>query len=437
MKFLIIAGSGIGGTEKAAFLFAEALLKRGHEVVALTKSGQPRTTNFEAVGGLIIDIDYTQEQIERLLTEQSFDIIHQHVSGYGDQRPLYNALDKIVSERPRLIETNVFGQLLDFDDNKHVDMRMFVSYTSGLQAFMRTRRLHSKPSINRHTVLFNPLVVDAINQPTCRIEIRRSIGVSVDEFLAIRIGRPSHKWTNWECKVFKSARIKNQKIRLLLMEPSSDILSGINANRYGEGIIVKTATSDNEIISQLYQAADVMIHASSFGESFGYTIAEAMVARLPIITLSTPWGDNAQTELINHGKTGFICCSLKGMTDALLQLSINQEQCRGMGNEGFKHIKSIASLENEVGYLEAICEYMVTGDITNDIYHRYNNWKNFAKNRLNISLYERDNSMWYSLFKGKCYAAIRHIKTLKRYFLLRFKGYSVSLPTTAFRIFID
>lgn len=439
MNFLVIAGSGIGGTEKAAFLFAEALLKKGHHVVAISKPSQPRTVAFEAAGGIIMDLGDSQQSLENLLLSHQFDIIHQHVSGYGDHRQLYAALDKLGDKRPRLIETNVFGYLLDFYDHGHVDMRMFISFTSGMQAFTRTRIKKVRPDPKCHTVLFYPTHPDEFDRyPLNDSSYRESIGVGKNEFLVIRLGRPGHKWTRWECMAFRLARRQNPQLRMLLIEPSLEITAAIDAKEYGEGIIVQKTTSDPEILAQIYGAADVMIHASNFGESFGYTLAEAMVAALPIVTLSTPWGDNAQTELIKHGKTGFVCCSVRGMANALLEFSLSPDLCHKMGSAGREHINSFTSLENETDLLIKISEYVLTGIKAEKIKHRFSSWIEFVNSRSNNFIfggYEFERGMWLSFFRGKLYAAYRMTKTLNRYLILKKRGKPVALPNISKKVF--
>jgi glycosyltransferase involved in cell wall biosynthesis len=43
-------------------------------------------------------------------------------------------------------------------------------------------------------------------------------------------------------------------------------------------------TSDEELVSKFYNTIDVLCHANSLGETFGNTIAEAMINGKPVIT---------------------------------------------------------------------------------------------------------------------------------------------------------
>lgn len=431
MNILIIVGDGIGGTEKAAFLFASELARRGHRVIAQASEVTPRVCEFLKAGGQIESFPSTAKSIETTIKKYEIHVIHQHVSGYGDHRELYAALDHLGENRPKLIETNVFGELLDFHDRNHVDMRMFVSLTSGVQAFRRTRMISSPPDIQKQTVLYNPLSPDEGCEKIDRDSFRDSLGVSPEDFVVVRVGRPGHKWTRWECQAHKLARRKNPNLRLILMEPTSAISLEINDGRYGDGIIVLPATSDFKFISGLYQSADLMLHASGFGESFGYTLAEAMIAGLPIITRATAWGDNAQTELVSHDTTGYVCGSVRGMAMGLLELSRNPTRCREMGIAARNRIDSIVSLEKETDLLEEVLSSVMSGQQGPLMNERFRVWQEYDRNgysKASSKRYEADHRLLLSLISGTVYETFRCIRALKQYFNLRSKSPSLAFP---------
>ena len=147
------------------------------------------------------------------------------------------------------------------------------------------------------------------------------------------------------------------------MEPSQSLIKKVKSRQYGDGIIVKPVTTDFDWLSMLYAAADFMIHASDGGESFGYTIAEGMTAGLPIITRTTPWGDNAQVELVDHEKTGYVCNSVAGMS-AAIQALVNDPPLRErMGANARSRIHQLANPETEVAILENIANGLINGKV--------------------------------------------------------------------------
>src|SRR5260370_35878059 len=211
-------------------------------------------------------------------------IIHQHVPGYPTTNPLYATLTQLPEQiRPKVIETNVFGRLEDSDSARMVDFRFVISAASATQAFRRAGIHPSTETLGRQTVLYYPVIRPDDSVSTIDPEIRRNLGaelnVKEDEILAVRIGRPGHKWAAWECDAHAIARRRSPELRLFLMEPPSWLAAEIGRRQHGDGIIVRKATSDFAWLEKLYASADLMIHASDWGESFGYTIAEGKIGR--------------------------------------------------------------------------------------------------------------------------------------------------------------
>jgi glycosyltransferase involved in cell wall biosynthesis len=432
MNILVLTGSGMGGTEKAAYLFAESLAGRGHRVIMLSDPGYWRAKNLQQAGGIVLPYATTAVDLAQTVTREKIDAIHTHTSGYGGQSMLYAAMDILGKNRPRLIETNVFGQLLDFEDHNHVDFRIFISLTSGMQAFQRTGLGTGTPDALRHSVVFYPLSPDEVSPRFPRdAGFRGRHGVSEDEFLVCRVGRPGHKWATWECEAFQMARAKNSKLRMLLMEPGEELTRDILAKKYGGGIIVEKARSDAEYLHALYTASNLMLHASDFGESFGYTLAEGMIAGLPVITRTTPWGDNAQVELVRHGIDGYVCAGVKGMAGALLELSRDPELCGKMGESGRQRIAAMASLEKETDLLEEIIHSTTVSPPGKRMRERHAEWIDYIARYPDLiapRCYEAEHRMTAALLGAKAYRSLRGTRQLKRFLKLRSRGHKVRFP---------
>lgn len=309
---------------------------------------------------------------------------------------------------------------------------MFISLTSGLQAFQRTRIKGVIPDPKHDTVVFYPMDPrDIAANETTPQDFRDELGVRADECLVIRIGRPSHKWTYWECEAFAYVRKLDNKLKMLLMEPDEPIREKILSGAYGEGFIIKEATSDQAYLRSVYQAADLMLHASRFGESFGYTVAEAMVAELPVITRATPWGDNAQTELVKHNETGYLCGSVKGMSKALLDLSSEKERCKKMGQAGRSRILKMTSLDSETNLLEEILRH-ITGSPQGPLMrHRYKVWEQYFNRDYkveSIARFERDRGYYLDYLAGNVLDKVRSLNVFKRYLRLKKAGRPVAAP---------
>ena len=71
-----------------------------------------------------------------------------------------------------------------------------------------------------------------------------------------------------------------------------------------------------------------------------------MLCKTPVVTLSTPWFDNSQCEVIGHNIGGLVCVSKKGFKFALIELIKNKKLRIKLGEssrtkiiESYDHIK--------------------------------------------------------------------------------------------------
>ena len=102
------------------------------------------------------------------------------------------------------------------------------------------------------------------------------------------------------------------------------------AGRLGllERVRAYPATADEERLALFYSACDVVVNASAIGESQGVAIAEAMALGVPVVTCSTPWADNAQVEIVDHGVNGWIANHPRPFAEAVADLLLDDErQC--------------------------------------------------------------------------------------------------------------
>lgn len=412
MKITVIAGNGIGGTEKAAYLFAAELARRGHQVEALTDSANHRLEDLTNAGVTPRNVSCDATGLLAYFKDSRPDVVHHHVSGYGDYRFLYQAMDAMGAERPKLIETNVFGRLMDRHDAGHVGMRLFVSMASGCQAFSRPMVGKQTPSIARHGVLYNPLPHPR-KEPAGAAGFRETLGLSPADFVLVRVGRPGHKWTNWECEAFQKARRAVPNLKLVLMEPTAELRASIRRGVYGEGIVVLNATSDQEFIDRLYQSSDAMLHASGFGESYGYTLAEGMRAGLPVITRTTPWADNAQVELVKQGESGFVCCSVSGMARAVVECATSSGTREAMSAAARRRVTELSDLSKETDLLEEILDHVTAGTCGPLMKERFSRWMAYRDAgfpRAEWRVFENDLGMHRTVIRSKASAACRQFR---------------------------
>lgn len=379
----VLAGSaGVGGTQKAAALLAGGLARRGYGVYYLCDGGGPWADYVAAQGVRLVPLKVgTSGPLRDFLCDVRPDILHQHVPGTAFGNPVYPALLAMSpGPRPALIETNVFGRLEDPEADQWVVRRMFVSRSSCVQAFQRSARSLSLDALGESAVLPNPVLSASPLNAERREAVRTELGIGADELLAIRLGRPDPgKWTDWECRAFERARRRDSRLRLLLMEPPEWLRKRIQTGKLGSGIITLPVTADVVRLDEIYGSADLMIHAPFFGESFGYTIAEAMAASLPVITITTPYGDNAQVELVENGCTGWVCRSLRETARCWGALACEPRQRREWGEAGRQRIAQLAGLEGSLDVLEAVFEEALTNTAHPVLAEQRNQLMEFAR----------------------------------------------------------
>jgi glycosyltransferase involved in cell wall biosynthesis len=372
-KFTVAVWSsnGIGGTTKAAVLFAVELARRGHRLIFLGPSG-PRDQALAEGNVPRINPPADATALADFLKTEQVDVIHQHITNHAHPNPVFAALRLLGDQRPRWIETDVFGRADNPESDKWIDFHCFVSRACAIQTFQRNVRPLNEGALGKSTVLFNPLApLDPASQARSRRqEIRDELGVKANELLILRFGREGTKWCRDEVVAFQQARQRNPLLRMLLMEPRKDIWSEVESGQWGEGIILRRALSDFDQVTAIYTAGDLMLHMSEFGESYGYTIAEAMQHGIPVITKSTPWRDNAQVELVEHGATGYVCCCRSGAAQCLLRLADNPTLRAQFGAAGVERIAHLSDLDHETDLLEEIIRHVVQSEPLNKVTDR-------------------------------------------------------------------
>jgi glycosyltransferase involved in cell wall biosynthesis len=173
-----------------------------------------------------------------------------------------------------------------------------------------------------------PLALAAGNNPVAaaeapledRASLRRALGLPADAFIALRLGRPDpRKWS--DLLILHGAWLLAGLPRLHLVFLSAPASRhGVIRRLMGDRATIAPFTTERAVVARYLAASDAMLHYARYGESFGYALAEAALAGLPVIAQSTPWGDNAQAELIRDGETGFLVDSFEAARRALARL---------------------------------------------------------------------------------------------------------------------
>ena len=356
MKLVVFFnGLGIGGTEKAACHWARGLQARGHQVTVLALADGPRRTELESHGVPVKILPVGAAEIAGELIELAPDAIHAHVPGFshpGDV--LGEALKRLPSKIP-VVQTNVFGRLDNPREDAWTDLRLFVSWTSCVQAARRSFQKLDENFFHHTSVAVNPLEADD-GPPAERVaDFRRGHGILPEEVVFGHLGRPDPiRWDRMPIDAFRRALRLNGRIKLLLREPppalAAELRSGPDADRF----LILPTTSDPEELRLTTAAMDGVLHYSKVGESFGYGIAEPMNLGKPAIVNSTPWQAQAQIELARHGECGFTASTPATMAEAIVKLASDPSLRQRLGRQAQHHIRTLADPQTSLLRLETM-----------------------------------------------------------------------------------
>lgn len=352
---VFLHGLGLGGTEKAAALWAKKLAATPPVTairIASLEDG-PRRGELEKEGlhVQVADRDALRKTIAWA------DVIHSHFLDVPAASTfLTDAIQRSGRKIP-VVETNVFGRISSLPtEQTQVSHRLFISWISCIQAARRSGLTLNAAFFRRQGVAVYP--VEAWSAPELQSlqqeaqDWRNAVGLNPSHVLFGRFSRPEpNKWEAMILKAFLRAYRKNSLIRLLLREPPPAIASELIRRNLAAGVgetdprkpvLLWPVTADPRQLAVSQSACDVILHTSSIGESFGYGIAEPMALGKPVITHSVPWHDQAQLELVLPKKTGLVASITPSLANSILQLAGNPIWRETLGQSARQHILNLA-----------------------------------------------------------------------------------------------
>jgi len=331
---------GIGGTEKCLQIFTENLDKNIFNVyVCGINQGGERGDLLRKKGFEVYIIDNSQKKLIKLIKKKNIQIVHIHRAGSEEPFVIMAAKEAGV---PLVIETNVFGLVDSSPSGKLLDHHLFVSKMCALR-YQRWTKIANENFFENCKVLYNPLnlndfenagILDSEKQ-----KLKNSLGIGKNDPVIGRIGRSDIvKWGNICIDMMKYLVKIIPDVKYIIVGAPQSIVEKTKKKKISKNIIFLKNVFGREII-KFYNSIDILVHSSKIGESFGYTIAEAMVAKKPVVVNSTPLADNAQIELVDNGKTGFIANSPKEYAESISYLLNNGAIAKEMGMAGYKKVK--------------------------------------------------------------------------------------------------
>ncbi len=300
---------GIGGADKTAYCLTRGLVESGVEVkVFYNERSFPKRSpqvdsnillsrydECNALGIPMIEITDLAD-----LNNHSLDILNTHRSGDdtwfvpGFENMLFNF---------KVVETNFHGHTLT-----KADMRVFPSYE-----MIKNKRINSP-----YIIIPNPTMCKLTDD-----NLRDELNLQ-GKFVFGTIKRPSKENYSYTC--LEAFKLLDSNATHFIHIAAHPIVIEYAINRKINNITFIDQTIDEVYLSKLYNTFDVLCHGTPSGETFGNTIAEAMIHGKPVIS---HWGSNypqAQREVIGEEKIEYICQNDPVQYSALMRKLMENKQ---------------------------------------------------------------------------------------------------------------
>lgn len=282
---------GIGGADKASYLLTKGLIELGVKVkIFYNEKSFPGPCNQWDKDSRILsryeqcrDLGVPMSRIEDPKHLNSYDLTVLNTHRSGDDFALIPGLEQ-TSVNFKIVETNFHGHT-----GTKADIRVFPSYE-----MLKTINME-----HRHTVIPNPIMHRLSDE-----NLKAQLGIE-GKFVFGRISRPAIDiYSNTCLKAFRV--IENNSMYFLYVAPCNAAIRDIKILNI-KNIIVIDQTLDEMYISKLYNTFDVLCHSNKMGETFGNTVAEAMMHGKPMVShLGAKW-PQAQREVIGKYEGLYVC----------------------------------------------------------------------------------------------------------------------------------
>jgi len=233
-----------------------------------------------------------KSNLEKQLSKIDPDIVHVHRSGYAEWPGFRH-----MAPRAKWVETNIFGEA-DQSPEPQIDANLYVS------EYVQNRALgNGNPE---GFVLFNPveepiLPMTPENREFCRQQLLSRFKLPENAILLGRVGRADN-FDPISLNAFVEVEQRCPEAFYLVVDPCQSWID--TAERLGiKNIRFIDPVSDDMELSNFYRGLDIYAHARHDGETFGVSLAEAMMHRVPVVSHESAI-HNGQSEII--GNAGFV-----------------------------------------------------------------------------------------------------------------------------------
>lgn len=236
--------------------------------------------------GLAVTECYTEDVLREILNDDSGRKVVVYLQQSGELSSNYKKLAGAwLSAGATVIEKNVFARASRHrPEHKNYHMAL-MSYDGAARYSLRSALVGHRQS--QYSILPNPLL-----HPNLGAALGKAIK-NDGEIVLLRIGRPDPiKWRDFELDFAERlASDADLQVRLIRVGAPETL------RRSSSRVIVEDLDYGSDLLG-IYPRADIYLHYSAIGETFGNTIAEAIAADLPVILAQDLAWDSASVELL-------------------------------------------------------------------------------------------------------------------------------------------
>lgn len=298
-----------GGIELVVGLLTDELVRRGHEVTLFASGDSISLAKLESVHPQALRLDpkvkecgiYEMLQLSRVYEQASeFDIIHSHMGcaalPYGNlvKTPSVHTLHGIFTPDNEKMFTHARNQPYVSISNAQREARLNLNCVSTVYNGIDTSiyEFHAEP------------------QDAPYLAFLGRISPEKGTHLAIEIA----KRAGWHLKMAGKVDAVDVKY---FEEEIKPLIDGKQIEYLGE--------TDHKQKNDLLGGAVATLFPITWREPFGLVMVESMAAGTPVIAMNL----GSTSEIIAHGKTGFLCQNVDEFVEAINQVDkLNRQTCR-------------------------------------------------------------------------------------------------------------
>lgn len=317
--FFTVPPSGYSGLEQIVWDLAEGLDELGHEVTIFAPDGSQATKHGHVVhtGPSVntVNVNWLEEEkrmyevYKNIITPEKYDIVHAH-TWFGTEFLL-----KISNSKLNVVHTHHGGY--SWASPPPVDKPNLVAISKFMKNYTEQhfkQKGYDVPceyvynGIDLNKYPFQQAKSDRLlfvgrlssfKQPHVAVELARRTGHGLDILGGTFVDSPEYV---------------AQLDKMVEYDPNIKIYKDVT----------------HEVKIKKMQDAKALVFPSAMQEPFGLVAAEAMACGTPVIALN----DGAISEVVIHGKTGFICNTLEEMIEAVRNIhTLKPEDCRRRAEE--------------------------------------------------------------------------------------------------------